>query len=297
MNESELQSILKEVSTENLKQYLNRLSAFHTRHSKSPILNEAGKYIMNELKGLGYTNTLYHYFKSTIDNEEFELRNIVCEKKGIDDQLIMVCAHYDCIMNNKEDSNSRAPGANDNGSGVSALIELARILANKNLKHSIQFVFFSGEEQGLLGSKNYAKYIKENGINLYRLINLDMIGYPFLASDAIIIERDNNIDGRHNHVRENDTKSIELGELMKDLTFTVGLQFHLDSIYDSDYEPFEKNGYVVIGVYDGSADPQKNPHYHSSSDLPENINWDYLTSVTKLILAVVLKIDFINSLS
>lgn len=291
MNESELQSILEEVSTENLKQYLNRLSDFHTRHSKSPMLNEAGKYILNELKGLGYSNTLFHYFKSTIDNEEFELRNIVCEKKGIDDQLIMVCAHYDCIMNNKEDSNSRAPGANDNGSGVSALIELARILANKNLKHSIQFVFFSGEEQGLLGSKNYASYIKENDIDLYRLINLDMIGYPFLASNTIIIERDNNTDGRHNHVRENDTKSIELGETMKDMTSTVGLQFHLDSIYDSDYEPFEKKGYVVIGVYDGSADPRKNPHYHSSSDLPENINWDYLTSVTKLILAVVLKID------
>lgn len=297
MNESELQSILEEVSTENLKQYLNRLSDFHTRHSKSPMLNEAGNYILNELKGLGYSNTFYHFFKSTIDNEEFELRNIVCEKKGIDDKLIMVCAHYDCIMDNKEDSHSRAPGANDNGSGVSALVELARVLANNTLKHSIQFVFFSGEEQGLLGSKNYVNHIKESGIDLYGLINLDMIGNPFLAYNTVVIERDNNTDVRHNHVIENDAKSIELGEIMRDMASTVGLEFHLDSIYDSDYEPFEKKGYVVIGVYDGSADPIKNPHYHSSSDLPENINWDYLTSVTKLVLAVVLKIDSINSLN
>jgi Zn-dependent M28 family amino/carboxypeptidase len=295
MNEPNMQSILEGVSTEKLKQYLNRLSNFHTRHSKSPLLNDAGDWIMNELRGFGYRDTFYHSFKSTIDNEEFELRNIVCKKKGIDEKLIMVCAHYDCIMECKEDSVSRAPGGNDNGSGVSAIIEMARVLANENLRHSIQFVFFSGEEQGLLGSKSYAKYIKENGMDLYRLVNLDMIGYPFFAPNTVIIERDNNTNVKYNQVRENDNESIEFGEMMKDMTSAVGLQFHLDSIYDSDYEPFEAKGYVVIGAYDGSADSIKNPHYHSSSDMPENIDWDYLTSVTKLVLATVLKIDSINS--
>lgn len=294
MNEPSTQSILEWVSTEKLKQYLNRLSNFHTRHSKSPLLNDAGDWIMNELRGFGYRDTFYHSFKSTIDNEEFELRNIVCKKKGIDEKLIMVCAHYDCIMECKEDSVSRAPGANDNGSGVSAIIEMARVLANENLRHSIQFVFFSGEEQGLLGSKSYAKYIKENGMDLYRLVNLDMIGYPLFAPNTVIIERDNNTNVKHNQVMENDTESIEFGEMMKDMTSAVGLQFHLDSIYDSDYEPFEAKGYVVIGAYDGSADSINNPHYHSSSDIPENIDWDYLTSVTKLVLATVLKIDPIN---
>jgi Zn-dependent M28 family amino/carboxypeptidase len=295
MNEPSTQSILEWVSTEKLKQYLNRLSNFHTRHSKSPLLNDAGDWIMNELRGFGYRDTFYHSFKSTIDNGEFELRNIVCKKKGIDEKLIMVCAHYDCIMECKEDSVSRAPGANDNGSGVSAIIEMARVLANENLRHSIQFVFFSGEEQGLLGSKSYAKYIKENGMDLYRLVNLDMIGYPFFAPNTVIIERDNNTNVKHNQVMENDTESIEFGEMMKDMTSAVGLQFHLDSIYDSDYEPFEAKGYVVIGAYDGSADSINNPHYHSSSDIPENIDWDYLTSVTKLVLATVLKIDSFNS--
>ncbi|HKR73217.1 MAG TPA: M28 family metallopeptidase [Candidatus Nitrosocosmicus sp.] len=293
MNESEFRSILEEVSTDNLKKNLNRLSDFHTRHSKSPILNDAGEFIMKELKGLGYMNTFYHYFGATIDNEEFELRNIVCEKKGIDGKLVIICAHYDSIMNRKEDSNSRAPGANDNGSGVSGLIEIARVLHKERLKHSVQFVFFSGEEQGLLGSKSYAKYIKESGIDLHRLINLDMIGYPFLESNTVIIERDNNPDRRHNRIIENDVESIKFGEIMRGLASTVGLQFHLDSIYDSDYEPFETKGYIVIGVYDGSADPVKNPHYHSSSDLPRNINWNYLTSVVKLVLATVLKIDSI----
>ena len=294
-DEPSMQSILEGVSTEKLKQYLNSLSNFHTRHSKSPLLNDAGDWIMNELRSFGYKDTFCHSFKSTIDNEEFELRNIVCKKKGIDEKLIIVCAHYDCIMDRKEDSVSRAPGANDNGSGVSAIIEIARVLANENLQHSIQLVFFSGEEQGLLGSKSYTKYIQESGMDLYRLVNLDMIGYPFFAPNTVIIERDDNTNVKHNQVGENDTESIEFGEMMKDMTSAVGLQFHFDSIYDSDYEPFEAKGYVVIGAYDGSADPIKNPHYHSSSDLPENIDWDYLTSVTKLVLATVLKIDSTNS--
>ena len=294
-NEIPIQSILEKVSTDKLKQYLDSLSGFHTRHSKSPLLNDAGDWIMNELQSFGYQDTTYHSFISTLDNEEFKLRNIICKKQGIDKKLIMVCAHYDCIMNRKEDSVSRAPGANDNGSGVSAVIEIARVLANENLGHSILFVFFSGEEQGLLGSKSYAKYIKKSDANLYRVINLDMVGCPFSAPNTVIIERDNNTNVKHNHVRENDTQSIEFGEMMKDMTSIVGLPFHLDSIYDSDYEPFEANGHVVLGVYDGSADPKKNPHYHSSSDLSEFINWDYLTSVTRLVLATILRIDSISS--
>jgi hypothetical protein len=76
---------------------------------------------------------------------------------------------------------------------------------------------------------------------------------------------------------------------MKEMSAYTDLQFHLDSIYDSDYEPFEAEGYVVLGAYDGSADTT-NPHYHSSSDLPSLINWDYLTSVTKMVLATILMV-------
>src|SRR5690349_11510416 len=129
MSESQIQAIIKEVSTQNIQQNLNKLSSFHTRHSKSPLLNDTSEWIMKELKRLGYPDTYFHIFNATIDNEEFELRNVICKKKGATDKLIIICAHYDCIMNNKGDSESRAPGANDNASGLSAIIEIARILA------------------------------------------------------------------------------------------------------------------------------------------------------------------------
>ena len=103
------------------------------------------------------------------------------------------------------------------------------------------------EKKGLLGSKDYAKSVREGNIDLYRLVNLDMIGYPQMNPGIIIIERDNNPDPLHNEVVENDQPSIEFGEIMKEISAYTDLQFHLDSIYDSDYEPFEAEGYVVIG--------------------------------------------------
>lgn len=283
-------SVMEKVSTKKIEFYLNNLTQFHTRHIKSKYIEDAAEWIFTELRKIGYQDVFYHKFNEIVDNERLELKNIVCNKRGKSDKVIMICAHYDSRTENLQDSFSRAPGANDDASGVSAVMEIARVLLNEKLECSLQFVLFSGEEHNLIGSKKYVQYIKKNGIDLYRLINLDMVGNPYLASRTIIIERDDNLNYHHNKIKENDDKSIEFSKIMEDMVPYTDLQFRLDSIYDSDYEPFEENGYVVLGVYDGSA-VTKNPNYHSSSDLPMIIDWSYLTSVTKLVLATILKVS------
>jgi Zn-dependent M28 family amino/carboxypeptidase len=282
-----IQGIIDNVSTNQIKEKLNQLSSFHTRHSKSTIINEVAEWLLNEFKSLGYSNAFYHTFDTNIDNKKYQLKNVICEKKGENNKMIIICAHYDCIMEDLHDSTSRAPGANDNASGVSAILEMARVLINEKLFYTIQFILFSGEEQGLHGSVQYSKFIKENNLQLFRLINLDMIGYPQLNPGIVIIERDNNSDPIHNRVSENDNLSIETGEIMARMAEYNNLEFDLDSIYNSDYEPFEARGYVVIGAYDGSAE-NINPHYHNSSDTPSLIDWKYLTLVTKMVLATVI---------
>jgi Zn-dependent M28 family amino/carboxypeptidase len=195
-------------------------------------------------------------------------------------------------METKNDHTSRAPGANDNASGVSATLEIASILYNINLKYDVQFVLFSGEEQSFLGSEQYAKLIRNNKTKLYRLINLDMIGYPKLNPGEIIIEKDDNTDyDKYNRVLCNDKDSVECGNIMEKMSAYTDLNPKKGSIYDSDYEPFEKRGYVVVGAYDGSADPSKNPHYHSTTDTPDKIDWNYLTSVTKIVLATIISLN------
>jgi Zn-dependent M28 family amino/carboxypeptidase len=288
--DQEILSTIGTVSRQNLELNVNNLSSFYTRHSKSSCINKAAEWLLEKLKDMGYGQAMFHSYREKIDDMEYDLKNVICNKKGNNAKTIMICAHYDCRMENLKDSGSRAPGANDNASGVSAVLEIARVLAKQNLELSLQFVFFSGEEQGLLGSKNYVKHVRDSGVDLYCMINLDMVGCPQLNPGAVIIERDNNVNPEHNRAKENDQKSMELGEIMKDMSYCINLPCSLDSIYDSDYEPFEAEGYVVIGAYDGSA-RTSNPHYHSSSDLPSLIDWDYLTTVTKMVLATIIKIS------
>jgi hypothetical protein len=73
----DIQSILDRVSTDNFRQNLTNLSGFHTIYSKSPLLNDAGNWIMNQFKVIGYKDTFYHFYEPTIDNEEFLLSSNV----------------------------------------------------------------------------------------------------------------------------------------------------------------------------------------------------------------------------
>ena len=73
----DIQSILDRVSIDNLRQKLTNLSGFHTRHSKSHLLNDAGNWLMNQFKVIGYKDTFYQTYEATIDNEEFLLSSNV----------------------------------------------------------------------------------------------------------------------------------------------------------------------------------------------------------------------------
>ena len=291
--DNKIASMINQVSLENIKSKLMKLSSYHTRHSKSKYINEVAEWLKNEFKNIGYEDVSFHEYKEIIDENEYNLKNIICKKNGKNHKCIMICAHYDSRMEMWFDSYSRAPGANDNASGVSSILEIARVLYNKKLNYDLQFVFFSGEEQNLLGSEQYAKSIRKDNLNLHRLINLDMIGYPKFNPKKIIIETDNYKEEfeRHNRVVFNDKDSLECGNIMEKMCAYTDLSPKPDSIYDSDYEPFEKRGYVVVGAYDGSAKTDQNPHYHSISDTPEKIDWNYLTSVTKIVLATILTLD------
>jgi Zn-dependent M28 family amino/carboxypeptidase len=288
--DDEVKLLLTEVSTDSIKSILLKLSSYHTRHSKSKHINEVAEWLKNEFINIGYDDIFFHNYTENIDGNDYDLRNVICKKNGINNKSILICAHYDSRIKNLDDFISRSPGANDNASGVSAILEIARIISKQNLEYSLQFALFSGEEQGLLGSKHYAKFVKENNIDIYRLINLDMIGYPQLNPGIVLIERDNHPDPDHNQVKENDQDSIAFGKIMADMSSYADLQIYLDSIWNSDYEPFEAEGYVVIGAYDGSADENQNPHYHDTTDTLSIIDWNYLTSVTKMVLATVLDV-------
>jgi Zn-dependent M28 family amino/carboxypeptidase len=104
------------------------------------------------------------------------------------------------------------PGADDNASGVSALLELARILSNMSLNNSIIFVLFSAEEQGKWGSIYYSDYIDKMDVDLDLLINLDMVGFSPEETNDLLIEYDNG-----NVVQDNDKYSRAVASFIKSM--------------------------------------------------------------------------------
>ena len=281
-------SIIDQVNSTKLKDSIDALSSFNTRHTKSVYIENVSYWLENELQRACSGKVYFHNFTQIDQGSSYDLKNIICNKDNSaspydnSNHLILIIAHYDSRMRDINQSNARAPGADDNASGVAAVLELARILTQVNLKNNIQFVLFPGEEQGQWGSTAFVKHLQANDIKPELVINLDMIGYPSLGLGKVAIEYD-----QGNKSKINDKNSKEVGEFIKEIASKyTNLEGSLSALGITDLVPFEAAGITVIGLHDGGS--EHNPHYHSISDTPSTLNIEYLTSVTQLALATIL---------
>lgn len=174
------------VSKASVQAYLEYLASdeLQGRDTGTPGIEKAAQYIENIFK----KNHIKPYFKTYRDSfkvKELTGYNIVGFIEGNDpilkNQVIILGAHYDHIgFGKKVENDSIANGANDDASGTSAVLAMAHYFATKgNNKRSLMFALFSAEEMGLLGSKHLADKLKSNGLNLYTMIEFEMIGVPF----------------------------------------------------------------------------------------------------------------------
>ena len=104
--------------------------------------------------------------------DDFTDRNVVATLPGTDtssNAIFIFCAHHDTV--------AISPGADDDGSGVAAVLATAKILSQYSFNYTIRFITFSGEEDGLYGSYMYAHNASQRGDNIVAVIDADMIGY------------------------------------------------------------------------------------------------------------------------
>jgi len=142
-------------------------------------------YIKSRLTDLGYTTEIQAFTSNAPGlRSNTLLQNIIAHKPGTKPQAKhLLTVHLDSspMRQYPPSCNELAPGANDNGSGVGALLEMARVLSKAQFQDDIDLVFFDGEEFGLLGSYYYVNQYLNLGTNALpfgTVINLDMIGYP-----------------------------------------------------------------------------------------------------------------------
>jgi len=158
------------VSSKNILNTLSDLTAFKNRYTWEK-QNEVAEYLYHKLKEYHSLDMFYESYEA--DNRQW--KNVIGRYTGSQhpEKVYIFCAHYDSISS----GSTLAPGANDNATGVAVLLEVARVLSETSSTNTIEFVFFSNEEQDHKGSKAYVEKLRARGLNIEGAINVDAIGY------------------------------------------------------------------------------------------------------------------------
>ena len=157
------------------------------RATGTPGIDKAARYIEEVFKKHGL-KPFFETYRDSFTVQDKTGFNVVGMVEGTDAQLkqefIIIGAHYDHVGRAKAvDGDDLANGANDNASGTTAVLELAKFFAERPQKRSMLFTLFSAEELGLVGARELAKRLKAESIDLYTMFNIEMIGVPMQGRD------------------------------------------------------------------------------------------------------------------
>ena len=215
---------------------------------------------------------------------KYESANVLGIVRGSDpalkDEYVMVSAHFDHLG---EHDGQVYFGADDNGSGSSTVLEIAEAMAVASPRRSVVFMFMTGEEKGLLGSKYYVNHPIYPLAQTVADVNIDMVGrIDALHTDdpnyIYVIGADRLSTDLYNI---NEAVNKELGELTLDYTYNDPKDPNR-YYYRSDHYNFAERGIPAIFFFNGT-----HPDYHQPTDTPDKLNYDRMARVAKLALGTI----------
>lgn len=288
------------VETDRMMLHIDTLQNFGTRHVNSPYnlpnqgIGAAYNYILSQLEQISIeSQRRLTVFSQTFDLDFAGVRstpqNIVAFLSGteVGAGTVVIGAHYDSISIDFEDGSAYAPGANDNGSGVAGILELARCLSTRQYRQSIMFVAFSAEEVGRRGSIAFVdRYIRANNIDLVGMINLDIIGSQTGPNGSI---DDRNLRlfsiGPNESPSRHLARTLELVATKNSPNMRVVLQDAEDRADRySDHMSFSEAGYAAVRFIESQEDRARQ---HNDRDTIDDIQGSYLTRAVQTIMISV----------
>jgi Tol biopolymer transport system component len=260
-----VRTVTAQASVDRVFSYEKALFDFDSKHITRPGNKLASEYLFNKYKSFGYEPE-YQWFagRGALGGQT---ANVIATLKGtVNPELVyVVSSHYDSV--------AVGPGADDDTSGTAALLEAARIMAGHPQPATIVFASFTGEEAGLLGSREYVRRAVADKLKLVGALNNDMVGW---ANDQRL---DNTIRYSNPGIR--------------DIQHAAAMQFSNMITYDALYYKstdaaayYDAYGDIVGGI--GSYPVLGNPHYHQAHDLLDTINHQLVTEVAKTTAATLM---------
>jgi len=330
--DSKISEMVKEVSPTNLENIIKKLVSFHTRHTLSDTLSKttgigaARTWIKSEFDKYGKENksTLqvsYDTFIQEADGRRITapvvLKNVIAILPGTDPndkRMLMVSGHYDSRVTDVMNAKDFAPGANDDASGVAAVLEMCRIMSKYKFSSTIVFVAMVGEEQGLYGATNLAKRAKTEGWNVHLLMNNDIVGNSYgmetdikdnksvrVFSEGVSpLETPAQVAARQSAGTDNDGKARQAARYIKEVAERYVDQLEVKLIYrrdrflrGGDHTPFSQQGFAAVRITEMNEDfnrqhqDVRTENGFKFGDLPEYVDYNYLQKVTRMNLAVM----------
>jgi len=317
----EIASMVKEVSADSLQSTIKSLVAFGTRNTLSIQTNPkrgigaARNWVLGKFKQ--YAKQSNFRLTACIDTITYQpdgkrvdssilLGNVIATLKGTDTsdhRLFIISGHIDNMRTNVMNRIDDAPGANDDGSGVAAVMECARIMSKHSFPATILFVTVSGEEQGLLGAYFLANKAKKENWNIEAVLNNDIMGSNNSSETGIIdntrirvfseglplYETEKTAKSIRQFGLENDGKARQLARYVKEIGERYVENIEVVMVYRNDrflrggdHTPYVENGYAAVRLtemnenfYHQHQDVRKENGIQYG-DLPEFMDFEYL---------------------
>jgi hypothetical protein len=282
-----IEQMVKEISADSLHSYIRDLVSLGTRNTLSTQQNPkrgigaARNYVLTRFNSFAKASggRLTAFIDTTTlpaDGKRVDttllLGNVIATLKGFDTadhRVFIVSGHLDNMRTNVMDRTGDAPGANDDASGVAAVLECARIMSSRSFSATVIFMAVSGEEQGLLGSTFMATKSKKENLNIEAVLNNDIMGSNNSNETGLInntqvrvfseglpaYELDKNAAKIRRLGLENDGRSRQLARYVKEIGERYVENLEIKMIYRNDrflrggdHTPFVENGFAAVRI-------------------------------------------------
>ena len=324
----EISQLVQQVNADSLKKYTEVLASFKSRHTLNQDAKDGMIAAQNYVKAKFMEFGILSKGRMTASIEEFivpgdgrrivtdaKVGNVIAKLPGTnpnDPRVIIVSGHLDSRNKDVMDATGASPGANDDGSGVALVMELARILSKSEFSATLLFVAFTGEEQGLKGATYLADKAKAESWKIEAVLNNDIVGNSNSSETNIsnntvmrvfsetipLVEDERAANIRRSINSDNDSPSRQLARYIKELGERYVDQMEVKLIYRNDrflrggdQTPFMKNGFTAVRM---SEMNENFLHQHENvrvengvqyGDLPEFMDFEYLRKVAAVNLA------------
>lgn len=290
--------ILAQADSQLLKNHVYALEGMRVR-SNSIFFKKSQDYIYS------YLSAFHPTFVLEQNLNIIPIENIECRKSGFSNPQEIICldAHYDCV--------SISPGADDNASGVAAVLEAARILKPYACNRSLNYLLFDAEELGLFGSKQYLKLLPKNNTKIKADLNFEMIGFYteqpntqklptgfqqlFPEAYNKVVQNEYRGDFITNVGNDNSKwlsskidslKGICVPELNIITINAPGTGSIVPDLRRSDHASFWDSGIPAVMLTDGAN--FRNENYHTARDSAKFLNYGFMQHVLELSLATLI---------